>query len=170
LYQEVRGKTLKQGEQISRRKSSSRFDFLLVLCPKPLRSGADVRQILKRKSGQAGSSDGHPYLRTRRLELYVSPQEFELIDGNRKSVGFHTIAQFIRSQATSNTNEQNTPQQHKAFLKCAFELNKIGVNLNQIAKHLNQGLPLTLSVELLLRAIKEQTEALSQEMRKWNFK
>ena len=129
-----------------------------------------MRQILKRKSGQAGSSDGHPYLRTRRLELYVSPQEFELIDGNRKSAGFHTIAQFIRSQATSNKNEQNTPQHHKAFLKCAFELNKIGVNLNQIAKHLNQGQPLTLSAELLLRAIKEQTEALSQEMRKWNFK
>lgn len=71
MYQEVRGNTSKQGEQISRRKSSSRFDILLVLCPKPLRSGADVRQILKRKSGQAGSSDGHPYLRTRRLELYV---------------------------------------------------------------------------------------------------
>jgi Bacterial mobilisation protein (MobC) len=129
-----------------------------------------VEQILKRKSGQAGSSDSHPYLRTRRIELYVSPQEFELIDGNRKSAGFHTIAQFIRSQAMSNKTEQNTPQQHKAFLKCAFELNKIGVNLNQIAKHLNQGQHLTLSAELLLRAIKEQTEALSQGMRKWNFK
>ncbi len=129
-----------------------------------------MKQILKRKSGQAGSSDGHPYLRTRRLELYVSPQEFELIDGNRKSAGFHTIAQFIRSQATSNTDEQNTPQQHKAFLKCAFELNKIGVNLNQIAKHLNQGLPLNLSAEMLLRAIKEQTEALSLEMKKWSSK
>lgn len=129
-----------------------------------------MEQILKRKTGQAGSSDGHPYLRTRRLELYVSPQEFEQIDGNRKSAGFHTIAQFIRSQAMGNTNEQNTPQQHKAFLKCAFELNKIGVNLNQIAKHLNQGLPLNLSAEMLLRAIKEQTEVLSLEMKKWSFK
>jgi len=129
-----------------------------------------VERIFKRKSGQSGSSDGHPYLRTRRLELYVSPQEFELIDGNRKSAGFHTIAQFIRSQAMSNKTEQNTPQQHKAFLKCAFELNKIGVNLNQIAKHLNQGQPLTLSVQVLLRGIKEQTEALTQEMKKWSFK
>lgn len=129
-----------------------------------------MEKILKRKSGQAGSSDSHPYLRTIRLELYVSPQEFEQIDGNRKSAGFHTIAQFIRSQAMGNTNEQNTPQQHKAFLKCSFELNKIGVNLNQIAKHLNQGQPLTLSVQVLLRAIKEQTEALSLEMKKWSFK
>ena len=129
-----------------------------------------MRQILKRKSGQAGSSDGHLYLRTRRLELSVSPQEFEQIDKNRKSAGFHTIAQFIRSQAMNDTKEQNTPQQHKAFLKCAFELNKIGVNLNQIAKHLNQGQPLTLSVQVLLRGIKEQTEALTQEMKKWSFK
>ena len=129
-----------------------------------------MEQILKSKSGQAGSSDGHPYLRTRRLELYVSPQEFEQIDGNRKSAGFQTIAQFIRSQVMNDTKEQNTPQQHKAFLKCAFELNKIGVNLNQIAKHLNQGQPITLSAQVLLRAIKEQTEALSQEMKKWSFK
>jgi Bacterial mobilisation protein (MobC) len=131
---------------------------------------ADVEQILKRKSGQAGSSDVHPYLRTKRLELYVSPQEFELIDGNRKSAGFHTIAHFIRSQATCLSNEQNSPQQHKAFLKCAFELNKIGVNLNQIAKHLNQGHPINLSAQVLLKGIKEQTEALAQVMRRWDFK
>lgn len=124
-------------------------------------------QVLKKKSGQVGSADGHPYLRTKRLEVHVSEQEFNLIDSNRKSAGFHTVAQFIRSQAMNKSIASNAAQQHLAFTKCAFELNKIGVNLNQIAKHLNQEHPITTAVQLLLTAIKEETEALSLQMTKW---
>ena len=110
---------------------------------------------LKKKSGQSGSADSHPYLRDERMEFRVSPQEKERIEKHRAAMGFGTIAQYVRAQALTQGSAQSTSAQHKALMACAYQFNKLGNNLNQIARHLNQGEPFTEQVQLTLLQILE---------------
>ena len=110
---------------------------------------------LKQKAGQSGSGDSHPFLREERLEIRVSPQEKHRIEELKATAGFGTVAQYVRAQALTQGKAQSTTAQHKALMACAYQFNKMGNNLNQIARHLNQGQPFTEEVKLVLLQILE---------------
>lgn len=108
---------------------------------------------LKKKPGQCGSSDDHPFLREERIEIRVSANEKQRIEQHKSAMGFGTVAQYIRAQALTQGKAHSTTAQHKALMACAYQFNKMGNNLNQIARHLNQGQPFTHEVQLVLLQI-----------------
>jgi hypothetical protein len=108
---------------------------------------------LKQKAGQSGSADAHPFLRNERLEIRVSSQEKQRITQHQTELGFGTVAQYVRSQALTQGKARSTTEQHKALMACAYQFNKMGNNLNQIARHLNQGQPFSEEVKLVLLQI-----------------
>jgi hypothetical protein len=95
----------------------------------------------KIKAGQSGSKDTNPFFRSLRLEIRLSPNELDLIQQNKQSGGFGNLSQFVRAQALAPKGVQSPNALRQAVLSCSHQLNKIGVNINQIARHLNQGIP-----------------------------
>jgi hypothetical protein len=78
-----------------------------------------------------------------RLELRLSPKEKSAIQAKAKSLGYGSVSEFIRAMVDQGNVPRRTvcpvndvPKVDAALL---YELNKIGVNLNQIAYQLNSG-------------------------------
>lgn len=122
-----------------------------------------VEKRLKHKAGQASNADPHPFLRSMRLFVRVSPVELDKIEQNRKRKGFDTVAQYVREQAIEPTQAENHKAKHKGLMACAYQLNKIGNNINQIARHLNQGTPVDEDIKLVLMVIQEHTQGLLEQ-------
>lgn len=122
-----------------------------------------MEALLKKKSGQVGSADPHPYLRQDRLEIRVSPHEKQRIQQNSTRRGFDTVAQFIREQALTPGNGDNPKLQRQALMACHYQLNRMGNNLNQIARHLHQGQQPDEEILLTLQQIQEHAAQLIAE-------
>ena len=97
-----------------------------------------MKESIKQKNGQAGP-DGNGLLRNRRIELRVSPKEYAAICSHANVRHFNSIAQYVREQALGNEVTDSATSRHKAVIAATYELNKIGVNINQISRHLNSG-------------------------------
>lgn len=122
-----------------------------------------MEQTQKLKAGQVGNSDPQTFLRNLRLEIRVSPDEWSQIQQNRQRNGFANMAQFVRAQALASRCAESPNVQSKAFMSCAYQLNRIGVNINQIARHLNRGTPADDEIRLVLMQIQEQAQELVQQ-------
>jgi hypothetical protein len=62
-------------------------------------------------------------------------EKFELLLKDKmKKAGYNSSSEFIRSSVENS----NIKQRCKGLNNLLFEINKIGVNLNQISKHSNQ--------------------------------
>jgi CHASE3 domain sensor protein len=114
----------------------------------------------KIKAGQSGSKDTNPFFRSLRLEIRLSPNELDRIQQNKQSGGFGNLSQFVRAQALAPKGVQSPNALRQAVLSCSYQLNKIGVNINQIARHLNQGIPADEEIRLVLMQIQEHAQAL----------
>ena len=97
-----------------------------------------MNEIIKQKNGQAGP-DGNGLLRNRRIELRVSPKEYAAICSHANAHRFNSIAQYVREQALGSEITDSATSRHKAVIAATYELNKIGVNINQMARQLNSG-------------------------------
>lgn len=117
----------------------------------------------KIKAGQTGSWDTHPYLRSERVVLRVSPEELLTLEKFRKVHRFDNLAQYLRAQGLKPTPSSTERKTYTALVECTYQLNKIGVNVNQIARHLNQGSPLDDEVRLVLNQIQEVAHALVEQ-------
>jgi len=118
---------------------------------------------LKKKAGQAGNADSHRYLRNERLEIRISPEEKGAILKNSRDRGFDTVAQFVRTQAIHPGRAENPNAQRQALQACHYQLNRMGNNLNQIARQLNQGAQPDDEILLVLMQIQEQAETLVRQ-------
>lgn len=129
-----------------------------------------MEEIRKKCNGQSGE-DGNQYVRTKRIELRVSPAEFTRIKANGREAGFNNTAQYIRELAVRQGGIDSPLLTKKALLACQYELNRIGNNINQIARRLNQGetpddeilLVLQQIQELAAQSIKEALQRASKE-------
>lgn len=119
--------------------------------------------IIKKKSGQSGSTDTNIYVRQHRLEIRVSHQEKKLIVQNSIDKGFDTTAQFMRCQALSPGRAENPNAQRQAQLACQYQLNRLGNNVNQIARLLNSGSKVDDEILLCLLQIQEHAELLLKQ-------
>lgn len=91
----------------------------------------------KKSAGQSGN-DGNEELRTKRIEFSLSPTEFEKVSKFYAQSPQGTFAQFCREKLLTKpgsvTSSAEINSQHASLI---YQLNKIGSNLNQIAKKIN---------------------------------
>lgn len=97
----------------------------------------------KKHPGQAGSDDGEQLKRTKVIEVNLSPLEYNSFKDEWRKTDFNSMAKFARYKLFGG-------QEHKIDLYWDFkdeernlnknllsQLNKLGNNMNQIAKQLN---------------------------------
>lgn len=120
--------------------------------------------IEKQANGQSGG-DGNPYLRSRRIEVRVSPLEWEAISRHCHAAGFAQIAPYLRAVGTLGVLAENPRSVRRALVSAQGQLSRIGNNLNQIARKLNAGHPLDDEMGLCLLQIAELAEALLNDAR-----
>lgn len=91
----------------------------------------------KKSAGQSGT-DGNDELRIKTLKINVSPTEFEKLSKFYDLSPQRTFAQFCRDKLLTTpglvTSNADIKAQHTSLI---YQLNKIGSNLNQIAKKIN---------------------------------
>jgi len=98
---------------------------------------------IKKHPGQAGSDDGEQLKRTKVIEVNLSPLEYNSFKDEWRKTEFNSMAKFARYKLFGG-------QEHKIDLYWDFkdeernlnknllsQLNKLGNNMNQIAKQLN---------------------------------
>jgi len=113
-----------------------------------------MHSILKIKNGQAGA-DGNQYLRTKRIEIRVCQQELNLIEKQAIANGYNNIAQYLRASGLMAKAIESPKVRQRDKTKWLYEVNRIGNNLNQVARHLNQGRPIDDEIMLYLAQIAE---------------
>jgi hypothetical protein len=115
--------------------------------------------IKKKRPGQAGSDDSSEFLRQDRIEIRVNHHEKKRITQLAMEKEFETVAQYVRCQAMKPGTE-NPNAQRQAQYACMHQLNRMGTNINQIARHLNSGGKPDDEILLTLVQIMEHAELL----------
>lgn len=121
-----------------------------------------MEEIRKKCNGQSGD-DANVFVRNKRIEVRVSPREWELLIKYAKLSGFNSCAQYLRESGIQDSAHTHAIPIRKALQTAQYELNRIGNNVNQIAKHLNSGNPLDDETRMVLSQIQECAEQLIQE-------
>jgi len=93
---------------------------------------------VKLKNGQAGP-DGNYFLRDKRVEIRVCQQEYEKLEKHALEAGYLNVAQYLRESGLSQKQITSPSTKQKEKNQWLYEINRIGNNVNQIARHLNQG-------------------------------
>lgn len=89
----------------------------------------------KQKPGRTGPEQNN-LLRTQRIQFRVTPEEYDVIVNLTSQSGYRAIAYYVRDKALSSSPTAKAEKQtYKKFLN---DLARMGNNLNQIARHLNQ--------------------------------
>lgn len=115
--------------------------------------------IKKKRPGQAGNADTSEFVRQDRIEIRVNPHEKKRITQLSIEKEFETVAQYVRCQAMRPGSE-NPNAQRRAQYACMHQLNRMGTNINQIARHLNSGGKPDDEILLTLMQIMEHAEML----------
>ena len=92
--------------------------------------------IRKKRPGQAGGADTSAFVRQDRIELRVNQQEKIRIAQLAKERGFETVAQYVRCVAIEPGSESPSAQRQAQYA-CMHQLNRMGINVNQIARRIN---------------------------------
>ena len=119
--------------------------------------------IQKKRAGRTGSGDT-PYKRTHRLAIWLTEQELGHIKTNARNQDYKDLAQYVRQQSITAGQTENPSSVRRGLLDCQFQIQKLGVNCNQIAKHLNQGKKLDKEVLALLKDLQEQSHRAVDEV------
>jgi len=93
---------------------------------------------VKLKNGQAGP-DGNSFLRDKRVEIRVCQQEYERLEKHALEAGYLNVAQYLRESGLTRKQITSPSTKQKEKNQWLYEINRIGNNVNQIARHLNQG-------------------------------
>lgn len=86
----------------------------------------------------------HPEYRTRVVTVRMNEEEWERFQQRREDSGLQQSDYIRQAIATAKVEVTIQPVYDSEVLdQIAAELGKIGSNINQIARHLNQGNPMT---------------------------
>lgn len=116
----------------------------------------------KARPGQAGSADTSEFVRQDRIEVRVNHHEKKRIVQLSIERGYETTAQYVRAQAL-NPGAENPSAQRQAQYACMHQLNRIGTNINQIARHLNSGGKLDDEILAVLTNLSNHTHLLYEQ-------
>ncbi len=121
----------------------------------------------KKSAGQSGA-DNNEFLRNKTVRFLCSTEEHEKIKKLAGESGHTIIAQFAREQALAEPGKQ-TKATLNALRKCQFELNRIGTNINEIAKVLNYGFEVDRAIYGSIKDIKKLAYQILQEAQKGDW-
>lgn len=121
-----------------------------------------MEEIRKKCNGQSGD-DANVFVRNKRIEVRVSPREWELLNKYAKTSGFNSCAQYLRESGIQDSAHTHAIPIRKALQAAQYELNRIGNNINQIAKHLNSGGAVDDETRMVLMQIQDCAEQLIKE-------
>lgn len=89
--------------------------------------------------------------RSKFLKLRVTDDELEQIKKNSGGIPMSTfLRQLALDQPTPQPKPKSTKIIHSADPELIREVNRIGININQITKHLNEGQPLSNAILIAL--------------------
>lgn len=101
------------------------------------------KAIMKKKAGQSSNEDPNKVIRSRRLEMRMTDEEYAQLERNYQQSRHNSLAAFAREKITSTQKAEDKYSdiliQHviQELKKFDFHANKVGVNINQIARQLN---------------------------------
>ncbi len=122
---------------------------------------------IKRSAGQSGA-DSNELIRNKTVKFLCSIEEHQRIKQLAEQSGHTIIAQFAREQALAEPGKQ-TKATLNALRKCQFELNRIGTNINEIAKVLNYGFEVDRAIYGSIKDIKKLAYQILQEAQKGDW-
>lgn len=97
-----------------------------------------MERIKKIKNGRSGP-DNNNLIRNQRIELRASPEEYEKIEKFALASSYNTLASYVRETALEGLPLQGTKKTRALERKkLRGEFGKVGSNINQITKALNQ--------------------------------
>lgn len=122
----------------------------------------------KKSAGQSGADDNQ-VVRTRTVKFLCTDEEQLQIAQLSQQMGYKTVAQYVREKALAN-NEQDHPKAvRNALYKCFTALNRMGNNINQIARMLNYGIDVDRATYGAMKDIKRMAYELLEEAKKGNW-
>lgn len=119
--------------------------------------------IMKKQAGRSGSGDT-PYKRTHRVAIWLTEQELGHIKTNARNLDYKCVAQYVRQQSITAGQVENPSSIRRGLLDCQFQIHKLGINCNQIAKKLNQGSKLDREALAVLKDLQEQSHRAVDEV------
>jgi hypothetical protein len=95
--------------------------------------------LIKKRAGQSSNQDPNPHIRSKRLELRMSEDEFISFEKKFMETSFNSMASYARELILSHciVHPTTSKEQIQEIKKFRLAMNKIGVNINQIARNLN---------------------------------
>lgn len=94
-------------------------------------------KLIKKQAGQSGD-DGNSELRNIRINFSISPSELEILNKFYSYSGQNSFAGFCREKVLAKPGSLKTKKDLViGFSQILFQLEKIGANINQIAKVVN---------------------------------
>ena len=97
-----------------------------------------MERIKKIKNGRSGP-DNNDLIRNQRIELRASPEEYEQIEKFALASSYNTLASYVRETALEGLPIQGTKKTRlMERKKLISEFGKVGANINQLSKNLNQ--------------------------------
>lgn len=133
-----------------------------ALHKKKNKGGVNERTHQEKRPGQSGSADTSEFVRQDRIEVRVNHHEKKRITQLCIERGFETTAQYVRTQAMT-PGAENPNAQRQAQYACMHQLNRMGTNINQIARHLNSGGQPDGEILLVLVKLLEHAEMLYEK-------
>lgn len=109
---------------------------------------------VKFKNGQAGP-DGNSFLRDKRVEIRVCQQEYAKLEKHALEAGYLNVAQYLRESGLTRKQITSPSTKQKLKNQWLYEINRIGNNVNQIARYLNQGKALDEEMLMVLLQIQD---------------
>lgn len=98
-----------------------------------------MQKLQKQKPGRTGQEQ-NTLLRTQRIQFRVTTEEYAAISNLTAKSGYSAIAYYVRDKALSSASTAKAEKQ--AYKKFLNDLARMGNNLNQIARQLNQRQPI----------------------------
>ena len=118
----------------------------------------------KKSAGQSGV-DSNELIRNKTVKFLCSVEEHQKIKQLADQAGQPTIAQYAREQALEEPGRK-TKATLNALTRCQYELNRIGINLNQISKFLNYDQQIDSAVYGAMKDIRKMAHQILEETKK----
>lgn len=122
----------------------------------------------KISAGQSGADDNQ-YVRTKTVKFLCTEEEHQQIFELAKEMGYKTVAQYVRERALANPDNDQPKAVRNALYKCFTALNRMGNNMNQIARVLNFGIEADRATYGAMKDIKRFAYELLEEAKKGNW-
>lgn len=122
----------------------------------------------KVSTGQSGA-DQNQYVRTKTIKFLCTEEEQNQIAELAHQMGYKTVAQYVREKALANLEQDHPKAVRNALYKCFTALNRIGNNINQIARLLNYGVEVDRATYGAMKDIKRMAYELLEEAKKGNW-